>query len=555
MPGRTHPRADSTKRTAPRLQGGKPRPTKPRKGGKQKLDLLVQGVSKVALNPAPGPELVVGLICAIGTNTKILTDLIEEEFQRAGFRTYLIHVIENLRLIERWSQLPRKPLDERYAALMTAGNEFRAELGRKDALALLAIGNINQLRERETGSDKTPLQRTVYIVRSLKNPDEVRTLRSIYGSNFIAISAYGSEEARTEKLAKDIAASRAALNTNFKKEATALVQRDAKEIDVDHGQDLRGAFPLADFFINAEETDEVKRALRRSVSLFLGDFRESPLRVEYGMFQAHGASVRSAALGRQVGAAICDESGEIVALGCNEVPKAFGGVYWPDDSYDQRDHQKGYDSNDLMKRHLVEDALALIKKGGWLSPEFSDLPLEQLLSQALGKEGILSDSQMMGIIEYGRAVHAEMAAITDAARRGISVRGCTLYTTTFPCHNCAKHIVAAGIAQVVYIEPYPKSYAMTLHDDAISFEQPIEGRVQFKPFCGVAPRQYLRLFSMGDSVRKVGGRVAEWQASTALPREMEDPRLYIMKEAEKGALLDELLAVKNIKPSSKPLDV
>ncbi|MDN3612645.1 hypothetical protein QWZ16_23945 [Vibrio ostreicida] len=26
----------------------------------------------------------------------------------------------------------------------------------------------------------------------------------------------------------------------------------------------------------------------------------------------------------------------------------------------------------------------------------------------------------------------------------------------FPCHNCAKHIVASGIKRVVYVEPYPK---------------------------------------------------------------------------------------------------
>jgi hypothetical protein len=35
-------------------------------------------------------------------------------------------------------------------------------------------------------------------------------------------------------------------------------------------------------------------------------------------------------------------------------------------------------------------------------------------------------------------VHAEMAAITDAVRSGVSTQGCILYTTTFPCHDCVK---------------------------------------------------------------------------------------------------------------------
>ena len=32
-----------------------------------------------------------------------------------------------------------------------------------------------------------------------------------------------------------------------------------------------------------------------------------------------------------------------------------------------------------------------------------------------------------------------------------------MYMTTFPCHNCAKHIIASGIINVYYIEPYAES--------------------------------------------------------------------------------------------------
>jgi deoxycytidylate deaminase len=73
--------------------------------------------------------------------------------------------------------------------------------------------------------------------------------------------------------------------------------------------------------------------------------------------------------------------------------------------------------------------------------------------------------------DYIRAVHAEMAAITDAARHDISITGCTLYTTTFPCHDCAKHIVASGIRRVVYIEPYRKSLVQEFYPDSIAVDQ------------------------------------------------------------------------------------
>ena len=47
------------------------------------------------------------------------------------------------------------------------------------------------------------------------------------------------------------------------------------------------------------------------------------------------------------------------------------------------------------------------------------------------------------LTEYGRAVHAEMDALLDAARRGVAVQGATLYVSTFPCHSCARHVIAA----------------------------------------------------------------------------------------------------------------
>lgn len=47
-----------------------------------------------------------------------------------------------------------------------------------------------------------------------------------------------------------------------------------------------------------------------------------------------------------------------------------------------------------------------------------------------------------------RTVHAEANAIAQAAHFGISLREARLYTRMFPCFDCAKLIVAAGITQV-----------------------------------------------------------------------------------------------------------
>uniref|UniRef100_T1K491 Probable deoxycytidylate deaminase n=1 Tax=Tetranychus urticae TaxID=32264 RepID=T1K491_TETUR len=47
--------------------------------------------------------------------------------------------------------------------------------------------------------------------------------------------------------------------------------------------------------------------------------------------------------------------------------------------------------------------------------------------------------------------HAEMNAITN--KNSADVRDCTLFTTLFPCNECAKLIIQFGIKEVVYFQP------------------------------------------------------------------------------------------------------
>lgn len=53
-----------------------------------------------------------------------------------------------------------------------------------------------------------------------------------------------------------------------------------------------------------------------------------------------------------------------------------------------------------------------------------------------------------------RTVHAEQNAITQAARRGISLNGSTLYCRMTPCRTCAMLIINCGIVRVVCEKKY-----------------------------------------------------------------------------------------------------
>lgn len=64
------------------------------------------------------------------------------------------------------------------------------------------------------------------------------------------------------------------------------------------------------------------------------------------------------------------------------------------------------------------------------------------------------------------AIHAEQNAIIQAAKLGVSIEGATLYCTHYPCAICAKMIVNAGIARLVYIHPYPDDFSHQILDEA-----------------------------------------------------------------------------------------
>jgi len=68
--------------------------------------------------------------------------------------------------------------------------------------------------------------------------------------------------------------------------------------------------------------------------------------------------------------------------------------------------------------------------------------------------------------ELCRGLHAEQNAIIQAAFHGTRIRGGTLYCTTCPCSICAKMLINAGIARVVYCEEYRDPLAQQMLNEA-----------------------------------------------------------------------------------------
>ena len=53
-----------------------------------------------------------------------------------------------------------------------------------------------------------------------------------------------------------------------------------------------------------------------------------------------------------------------------------------------------------------------------------------------------------------RTIHAEINAILQCSRFGVGTEGATIYVTHFPCLNCTKSIIQAGIKEIRYANDY-----------------------------------------------------------------------------------------------------
>jgi deoxycytidylate deaminase len=456
----------------------------------------------------PRQPLVFGVVAATGTNVEAFLEMFSGLLARYAYEPVPIRLTDLLldHVLEP-SSLAWTDEGDRIEQLMNAGDLLRKQIGGGDAMALLAALGIQEQRRQRVGASPH-----AFLIRQLKHPEEVSTLRQIYGGRLFVLSLYSTYEERLRHLTSARKIDREV--------AARLMKRDEEDVHKALGQRTRDTFELGDVFFRLDEPacEDAKREAERFLDLIFGKPALSPRAHEHAMYLAYAASLRSSDLSRQVGATLVNAHGDVIAVGANDVPRVGGGQYGPGEA-DHRDHVLGYDSNSLRKLTIARDIFERTHPGQREDP-----------AAFAAFEQALEGSLLFDITEYGRPVHAEMEALLSCARSGVATRGAQLFSTTFPCHNCAKHLVGAGIAEVQYVEAYPKSMATPLYADAIYWEEEAAldanpgGRVVFKHFVGVGPRRYLDLFSMslssGRRVKRKGkdGKISPWDRADAEPR-------------------------------------
>jgi deoxycytidylate deaminase len=510
---------------------------------------------------AASSELVIGLVGHAGAGCTSIGDALNVALHLSG---YTVHRIKISKLIE--NEIPEderpkirenvefKGADslERAVKLQNKGDELRNK--EQYILASLAIDEIRQKR----GDAPVGQNKIAYILDSLKNVAEVQLFRDVYGSTFRLVAVHCDYDRRFKRLFGDIG-TEAKFAGASKENVADFMTRD--EMDkARNGQQVREVFHLADYFVDDNQDEKINVGnnanLKRFCEILLGSGFHRPTVEETAMYTAFSAALRSSCLSRQVGAALANEFGQIISIGSNDVPKFGGGTYlegstpdcrcafWEWKSADGKIKFKGC-HNSRHKNLIAEEIKAALTDCVTTSlRNLTDTESENEKSEFIAQIGSrikadlanLSLPRVKDLVEYSRSIHAEMDALFAAARQGTSTKNTTLFCTTFPCHNCARHMVTAGVKQVFYVEPYVKSLALDLHSDSIrTTSNPPSAaptHLAVLPFTGIGPRMYEDHFIKSGELKGPEGEFAPPKGT----RPIMGARLAALESIEQQAI-------------------
>ncbi|SCW71653.1 anti-phage dCTP deaminase [Mucilaginibacter sp. NFR10] len=459
-------------------------------------------------------ELIIGICAPIGSSREIVIKELRSQLENEY--GYTVHTIKLSDLIVEYQGIDAQPVlnqTHEFTKLMSKiiGGDALRERTNHACLAELAILKIleDRIGKKFTDQDLDEIigelrtRRVCYIIDSLKHQEELKLLRSVYGDIFYSFSIFSPDKERRQNLLE---------KGLSQPEISRIINTDEFE-DSKHGQNVRDTFVEADFFLRVSQQNEstIPMKVTRYLNILFESAVVTPTPNEIAMYEAKSAAGNSACLSRQVGAAITNSIGEIISRGWNDVPKFGGNLYKDGDEIDHRCFINGYCSNDRTKDSVTENILNCLIGNEELQeylPQLSGVKTGDELYKKL-ESSIRRNSKIKDLIEFSRSVHAEMHAIIVGSQlAGSKMIGGKLFCTTYPCHNCARHIIVAGIKEIYFIEPYKKSLGIFLHDDAISEDEDCKTKTKILMFDGVAPRRYLEFFTQQSSRKdKVGNMI------------------------------------------------
>jgi len=499
-------------------------------------------------------EIVIGLVKAMGTDLDIAISTLTKQLELYGWEPRVIRLFDESWELRRTSYELFGPTNESFIEYpssywrdhrhgMERGAWARAFTRQFDTLARDAMAGIQ--RERD------PSRNQVFILRSLMHDHEVNLLRDVYGKRFFTIAAYEPYPRRLGSLIKTLQMREPGIADQDARNAAAdLMWSEAHSPR--QSINIAKTFQRADVFLDSNRTEATRKAIERFTAYLFSYPFGTPTVDEYGMSIAWQARYASDALSRSVGAAALDpRTGRLLAATANGTPRPPMHGPWPDNDTskdqpdnssakeDYREHLIGRDSSDRKRWEVFVDTIDRLKDVGLLD---KDVDPQKLYAS----EPAIRAMKQFDSISYGSTIHAEAHLIASAASSRTSLRGATLYVTTYPCHECTRLIIQSGVERVLFIEPYPKSLAADLYPrqiverDQAKDAKAMHLKVRFEPFVGIAPTRFTDLFSFeprkatdtaaSDRQGLSGDRVA-WPSNRHRVRPSILPALHLTRAA------------------------
>jgi deoxycytidylate deaminase/dephospho-CoA kinase len=383
--------------------------------------------------PLSAKSFAIGLTGPLGSGCTTAADLIRTNLGFAAIRlSQAIHDV--------WTA--SNTTAPRPGELQELGNAMRQSSGSGGQLARLALQRLQD--------DPANLDRIVFD--GIRNLGEVEVLRERFGLRFFLFAIEAKKSQRWLRLAADYLAQHLS-ESDF----DAVDKRD-KDEEVWYGQQVQLCVDRSDVLVTNEDTKGgLLDKLTAHVRLVTGEHPRYATPSEILMNLAYSASHGSKCLKRQVGAVLVDaspaEMGAVVGTGFNENPpqtkpcveeSAYGA--------DPETGRRGRCFRDILRfesfEKFAKEKVRCPKCSAEMVEPQKDPPW-RCHSCLVHLEDYFWPERAMS---WCTAIHAEVAAVLAA---GIRAKGTTLYTTTFPCFQCAEKIAQAGIKTIVYTESYP----------------------------------------------------------------------------------------------------
>lgn len=440
-----------------------------------------------------GPDMpIIGFTGALGSGCSFISRLLQEHYPFA-----YCSLTQPIRDYIAANKLPDSPEQKQ-----DVGNQLRKEKG----LDHLVVAVLNSM-EAELGR-KGVAKPQGLLVDGIRNTAEAMALRQ--WPHFYLFAVQAEYETRKRRLR----------STGIIKDDEAfasLDHRDSEEL-LPNGQQVKKCNYLSDvILINDEDfSRSADRRRKRHVDNIYQRYIEPILRMAKGnpyvehypnsqealMTAAYVESKRSSCLKRKVGAVIASPEGEIIAAGHNDVPEGSKpcldepSYLWCardvlQEKWGARMKHCPNCGKEIVLNTKCPNCGAPIGVFSKRCPKCRQDPMLETFKCACGcsvfGEFVPGKTPDAGkLLDVCRSVHAEENAILSLSRNGVRLpKGCTLYTTTFPCNLCANKIVMAGISKVVYAEPYITKEAKKILEDRT---------IQVIRFEGVKSSAYFRFY-------------------------------------------------------------